>query len=179
MLILNSRGKVLDALTYSEKWHFPLISDRQGVALERIDPRKPTQDQANWHSASSSSGFGTPGYRNSQSGPFEAGSGNITVQPSRFSPDNDGLDDFVLWQYQFAEPGYVCNVAVYDAGGELVRSLATSLLCGTKGFIRWDGLAEGNRTLGPGIYLIITEAFNLQGKTKKFRDTVVMAAKFH
>ncbi len=63
---LNAQGNIIDELVYNEKWHFKLIDNDEGVALERIDYNAPTQQQDNWHSAASSVGYGTPTYKNSQ-----------------------------------------------------------------------------------------------------------------
>jgi hypothetical protein len=61
VVILDRTGKILDELGYDAKWHFPLLADPEGVSLERIDYNLPTQDPFNWHSAATSSGYGTPG----------------------------------------------------------------------------------------------------------------------
>ena len=61
LCFLNAQGAIIDELDYDEHWQFPLINNDEGVALERIDYNKPTQDAANWHSAATSAGYGTPG----------------------------------------------------------------------------------------------------------------------
>ncbi|MCC6692931.1 MAG: hypothetical protein IT253_06005, partial [Chitinophagaceae bacterium] len=42
-------------------------------------------------------------------------------------------------------------------------------------YYRWDGLGEKQQKLSSGIYIIYTEVFNLQGKTKKFKNVIVLA----
>jgi hypothetical protein len=66
VLLLDAQGKELDMFSYKDDYHFPLLSNREGVSLERIDPASPSQNPANWHSASTDAGYGTPGYVNSQ-----------------------------------------------------------------------------------------------------------------
>src|SRR5205085_7548510 len=51
IVLTNFQGTVVDELNYLDDWHFALIADAEGVALERVDPDKPTQDAGNWHSA--------------------------------------------------------------------------------------------------------------------------------
>jgi hypothetical protein len=177
VLLLNSAGKVIDALTYDEKWHFKLIDNDAGIALERIDYNKSTQDAANWHSASSTSGYGTPGFQNSQFRTDLTLAGEMKLNPVVFSPDNDGLDDFTTIDYAFPEPGYVCNISLYDATGRCIRHLAQNAICGTKGYFRWDGLDDKNTKPPIGVYVMIAEVFNLQGKTKKFKQAVVVATR--
>lgn len=175
-VITNTRGRIIDELVYDEKWHFKLISNREGISLERISPDKPTPDASNWHSASGTAGYGTPGYQNSQSGISEVSDGVVTLQPRVFSPDNDGSDDYLTLNYQFPEPGFVCNVTIYDLSGRIIKQLARNLLCGLKGYLRWDGLDQMNRKAATGIYLVVTDVFSLKGKTSRYKRTVVIAA---
>lgn len=103
--------------------------------------------------------------------------GEITLSPEIISPDNDGMDDFATINYQFPETGYVANITIFDGAGRPVRYLQRNVLNGTKGFYRWDGLGEKNQVLPVGIYVVLTEVFNLLGKTKRFKNVIVLARK--
>jgi hypothetical protein len=177
VIILNAQGNITDELKYDEKWHFKLIDNREGVALERIDYNAGTQNEANWHSAATSVGYGTPTYKNSQYRLDLQVQGDITVTPEIVSPDNDGMDDFATIDYSFPSPGYVANITIFDANGRTVRYLQRNALCGIKGNFRWDGLGEKFQKLPVGIYVIYTEVFNLTGKKKQFKNTIVLARK--
>jgi len=177
VVILNEQGKIVDELLYNEKWHFKLIDNREGVALERIDYNLATQDQTNWHSAATSVGYGTPTYKNSQYRLDLQAQGDIKVTPEIISPDNDGMDDFATIVYNFPSPGYVANITIFDANGRAVRYLQRNALCGIMGNFRWDGLGEKFQKLSPGIYIIYTEVFNLDGKKKQFKNVIVLARK--
>ena len=177
VVILNEQGSILDELQYNESWHFKLLNNHEGVALERIDYNAPTQSPDNWHSASASSGYGTPTYANSQSHISEALAGEVRVSPEIISPDNDGHDDYATIDYRFPNPGYIANIIIFDAGGRPVRFLQRNALCGIKGSYRWDGLGEKNQALPVGIYIIFTEVFNLEGKKKQFKEVIVLAKK--
>jgi hypothetical protein len=186
VILLNEQGAVVDEIPYKDDWHFKLIGDEEGVALERINfddttinnPATAADEQAaNWHSAATSVGYGTPGYKNSQYR-IDAGiSGTIKTSPEIISPDNDGMDDFLTIDYNFPEPGYVANITIFDAAGRRVRYLQRSALMGTKGYFRWDGLGEKNEKLSVGIYVVYSEVFNLQGKNKKFKNVLVLGRK--
>ena len=175
VILLNEQGKIIDQLSYIDDWHFALISNEDGVALERIDYNAATQNQQNWHSAASSINYGTPTYKNSQYKADAAVQGEITVAPEIISPDNDGIDDFATINYSFSEPGYVANISIFDANGRPVRYLQRNALNGLKGYYRWDGLGEKQQKLASGIYIIYTEVFNLQGKSRKFKNIIVVA----
>ena len=174
VIVLNEQGIVIDEVKYNAKWHFALISNEEDVALERINPDAASV-QSNFHSAASSVGYGTPTYKNSQNRIDLEVQGDITITPAIVSPDNDGIDDFATIQYSFPEPGYVANITVFDAAGRPVRYLERNALSGVKGYYRWDGLGEKMQKLPVGIYIVYTEIFNLQGKTKKFKNTIVVA----
>jgi Lamin Tail Domain/Bacterial Ig-like domain len=175
VIILNAQGAITDELKYTDKWHFKLLDNKEGVALERIDYDAATQQQDNWHSAATSSGYGTPGYKNSQYRINDEIKGEVRLSPEIVSPDNDGQDDFATISYKFPEPGYVASITIFDATGRPVRYLQRNALCGVSGSFRWDGLREKNQQLASGIYILFTEVFSLNGKRKQFKETIVLA----
>jgi len=174
VVLLNEQGNTIDKLSYNADWHFKLITNAEGVSLERINYDSKTQDAQNWHSASSSVGYGTPAYKNSQCNKDATLNGEINIEPKIISPDNDGRDDVATIFYSFDEPGYVANISIFDANGRIVKLLKRSALCGIKGTFNWDGLNENNQKIISGIYIIYTEVFDLNGKTKKFKNVVVV-----
>ncbi|MEO6548495.1 MAG: lamin tail domain-containing protein [Ferruginibacter sp.] len=174
VVLLNAQGAITDELAYSEKWHFKLIINPEGVSLERINYNTLTQSPDNWHSAAGVA-YGTPGFKNSQ---FNAGqnvAGDLIVSPEIVSPDNDGQDDFATLNYVFPSSGYVANITVFDASGRPVRFLQRNALCGTTGTFRWDGLGEKSQQLPIGVYILFTEVFNLKGNLRQFKNVIVLA----
>lgn len=168
-------GNIIDEVSYHKTWHFGLIDNDEGVALERIDPAGFSQQKSNWHSAASTAGYGTPSYQNSQFKQTEGLRATVNVSPTVFSPDNDGRDDMATVSYQVEEKGYVANVFIFDAGGRLVRQLVKNDLLAQKGSWQWDGLGENNNKLPIGTYIVLAEIFNLEGKKKSFKKTLVLA----
>jgi hypothetical protein len=179
VVITNLQGNIVDEISYSEKWHFGLINNNEGVALERIDPNDSTQKQTNWHSAASTAGYGTPTYKNSQYKQTNSVNATIEVSPKIFSPDNDGHDDITTISYHLTEVGYLANVSIFNANGRLVRYFVKNALLGLKGSWNWDGLNENGKKLPVGTYIIFTEIFNLQGKKQQFKNTVVLIKKLN
>jgi flagellar hook assembly protein FlgD len=123
-------------------------------------------------------GFGTPGYPNSQLMGDAQLQGQVAINPAVFSPDNDGFNDFAVIDFQLPTPGFVANIRIFDANGQLVRHLAQNATLTTAGRFRWDGLDDKLNKLPMGIYVVLTELFNLQGKTKKFKQAVTLARRF-
>lgn len=169
-------GSIIDSFYYSDKWQYPLIDDRNGVALERIDFNKPTNAQSNWHSAASDIGFGTPTYLNSQFYSTGIADDAIVVEPEVFSPDNDGIKDFTLIRYKFTEAGYRASIRIFDAVGREIKYLVKAELLGAEGEFQWDGTDNDNQKARTGIYTAMAEIFNLQGKVKRFKKNVVLGA---
>jgi hypothetical protein len=175
VILLNGQGAVVDEVKYKDDWHFKLIDNAEGVSLERIDPAGKSQDAANWHSAASTAGYGTPGYQNSQYRQTQPIDAIIEILPKIFSPDNDGRDDMVTIQYKLSEPGYVANITIFDAQGRPIRYLVKNGTLGLNGYWNWDGLDEKGSKLPIGAYIIYTEIFNLQTKKQHFKNAVVLA----
>ena len=132
VVLANFQGTVIDELNYLDDWHFPLITNAEGVSLERVDPDKPTQNADNWHSAASTAGYGTPTYKNSQYKQTDNITASIEVTPKVFSPDNDGIDDMASIKYQLNETGYVANITIFDVSGRMIRHLVKNATLGLK-----------------------------------------------
>ncbi|PSL35332.1 lamin tail domain-containing protein [Chitinophaga ginsengisoli] len=172
--LLNESGQIVDELHYSDKMHLAIADNTRGVSLERLLSDGPTQDKYNWHSAAAAVKYGTPGYRNSQQLPMAEVPGDLTVQPTVFSPDNDGLEDLAMVRYNFPRPGYIINVTIFDAVGRPIRYLEKNTLLPASGYMTWDGRGESNRELVSGIYVIFAEAFNAEGKVRHWKLPIVL-----
>ena len=178
VVLLNAQGLVIDEVHYTKDWHFGLIREDEGVALERIDPNGPSGEKSNWHSAASTVGYGTPTYKNSQYRQSNFTGATIAVTPKTFSPDGDGVHDFATIQYHIEGNGFVAIVTIFDAAGRPVRHLVKNALMAQQGAWRWDGLNESGQRLPMGTYVILTELFNSKGEKKHFKQTVVLARRF-
>jgi hypothetical protein len=174
ILLRKEDSAIIDELNYNVNWHFALISDASGIALERINYESPTQDKNNWASASSSSGYGSPGYQNSQFRADLQAEGEVIVSPKIFSPDNDGSNDFAFVQLNMKEQGYVANITVYDISGRKVKYLVKNEVLGISNKFKWDGYGDNSQKSPLGMYIIYTEIFNLKGRTKKFKDIIIL-----
>jgi hypothetical protein len=167
VLLDNRTNEVIDEFTYSPAMHTAGISSKKGISLERIDFNRPANDAGNWCSASADSGFGTPGYQNSQhSG--QNGIEDISVIYPEFSADNYFI------HYRLDKPGYRCRAFVYDALGRRVYTIANNELLGMEGKLLWNGKGNSNQSLVAGIYIIYMEVYNMNGNVKRFRKPVVV-----
>lgn len=176
-VVMSKSGVVIDQMYFSEKMHYPLLKVTKGVALERVSFNQPSMDANNWHSAAESVHFGTPGYANSMMQNAEPSEDAVSVSPEVFSPDGDGFDDDCFINYHFDEAGYTMNVYIFNVAGQLVKHLAKGELVGQEGSVIWNGTDNNNNRVPIGIYIVITEVFNLDGVVKKYKNAAVVATR--
>lgn len=172
----DAGGSIIDNLAYTDNMHFPLLTDRKGVSLERIDFNRPTNDRSNWNSAAQQVGFATPAYRNSQYMVAEGGSG-VSVNNSIFSPDNDGYQDVLDISYAFDEPGKSGNLFIYDSKGRQVRHLLRNEQLLQTGTVSWNGITDHNDKAPIGLYVVYFEVFNTKGTVSTYKLGCVLAGK--
>ena len=177
VVLLNRWYQVIDEFTYNSNMHFPLLTSDEGVSLERINSHSPTNDPDNWHSAAEDAGFATPGFQNSQGMGEQSNTSGIIVVPEIFSPDNDGIDDYVSIRYNFDYPGSVLSAWIFDPRGRLICQLANNRLLGNNGQITWDGTDHSGRRVNTGIYLIYIKLFTLRGQVIEVKKTCVLSGR--
>ncbi len=169
LLLLDRQFTAIDEVQYSEKMHFPLLSVNEGVALEKVRPGIASTDRTAWHSASESSGWGTPGAPNSVFEEVQVKDDRIILSGTRISPDNDGFEDVLIIEINPTGPGNVITVSVYDENGIPVRRLTSNMLAGEKAVLVWDGTIADGSVAESGIYIILITLFNDHGKTGRWK----------
>jgi len=177
VMIHDALTEQMDRFDYSEDFHFALITDPDGVSLERLDPNRATNDPDNWHSASSNDNFATPGYLNSQVNLESSATETISLSSDIFSPDNDGYQDVVNVNYTTGQPGWSCNIAIYDHKGYLIKQLVTNEILGATGTFTWDGTTDTQEKARTGIHIFNVELFDLAGERQSFRLPCVVATR--
>lgn len=161
-IILNKQGEIIDEMNYVDNMHFPLIRNREAVSLEKITPDLSSSFKGNWHSAASTVGYATPGYKNSQYQSTDSLVGQFNISSDIITPNNDGIDDNLIIQYSFPLSGYMCSVFLFDKNGLLIKKLVDNELFGLEGQIVWNGTVTSQKALS-GLYYIKLEAFHLNG----------------
>ena len=156
---LYCNGLLLDQLNYAHTWHSPLLTDTEGVSLERLDTKMPTQSAQNWFSAAQNIGFATPGSANSQQLGSKQKGALYLVNPE-FSPDQDGYHDFLEIHYELPAPNMLVQATIFTVGGQLVKQLCSNELFGTSGLLIWDGSTEYGSIANTGIYILEFKAFS-------------------
>ena len=80
----------------------------------------------------------------------------IRVGPNPFTPNNNGFNDFVTFDFTSAITGPDFIIRIFDMNGRRVRTLRTN----GRSEITWDGSDSSGSVLKPGIYLYIIESNN-------------------
>lgn len=179
VMIQDTNSVNIDIFTYDVSMHYPLLRTTKGVSFERVNPNQPTQSNANWHSASSQVGYGTPGYKNSQYSEFNQSNETFTIEPEVFTPDNDGNNDILFIGYKLSDPGYRANIWIYSSNGQKIKQIVNNDLLSTEGVYSWDGTNEDKLRASAGIYIIFIELWNLDGDVTRTKKTCTLGAKFN
>ena len=174
VILLNDSLEILDEFHYSAKMHSPFVADENGVSLERISLEKPTADRSNWASAAASVGSASPGLPNSQTESKTEIQDEILPEPQTFSPNGDGYNDELSIKYRFSKPGFMANVRIFDAAGRQVKYLVKNQSLSQEGSWLWNGENESGQRQNIGVYIILVEVFDRDGKVKAFKKTCTL-----
>lgn len=172
VLFRTEDGTIIDEVSYSSKWHASSIKDQKGVALERIDPEAETQSPSNWTSASATVGYGTPGYRNSQS--------DISFPNEPDKPTGIEAPEWVPGSkhyritYYLDQPGYSCRAFVFNTIGQRVAEIANHELLGLSGELTWDGASLAGSHLRTGVYIFYAELYHTSGTVKRYKQVFLV-----
>lgn len=169
-VVLLTTSDIIDEVQYEDDMHFVLMSNAEGVSLEKFNPEMSSVQKESWISASSASGYGTPGYRNSQYHEFIAEEHEefVFTDNNWLSPDNDGQNDAVCITVRPPEPGMV-NLTVFDLGGRVVRTLINNRYVGAEEQSIWGGTSDSGNLVKFGKYVVFAEYFSPDGLCLKKR----------
>ena len=168
----------IDEFDYMEDFHNPLLNDKNGVSLERVNPNLPTQDAGNWHSAAAAVGYATPTYQNSQQITTPNESNNtFSLSSNSISPDGDGFEDILLINYTTDQTGYSATIHIFDAAGRLINKIAQNELLVTTGTFKWEGATTDGQKAPVGVYVLWIEYFNLNGEVGQMKEAIVVAGR--
>lgn len=167
VVLATADSMPVDRLDYLPSMHSPMIKDAAGVALERRSAERPTNEPSNWFSASSMSGYGTPGYANSQSTEWLVAETAFDLSSAVVSPDGDDYQDVLQIDYRMDDASLSADAAVYSASGIRVAQLLNGAVLGSHGTIEWDaaGVPQGR-------YVVQIVVYDRRGTRQTIRRTV-------
>ncbi|MBT6815026.1 MAG: lamin tail domain-containing protein [Flavobacteriales bacterium] len=167
-IIHQSLLNTIDVLQYNSDMHHPLLSEVDGVSLERISP-----DLKEWQSSSSVSGYGTPTYQNSQY--YQAYSfGEVSLFPEIFSPNNDGFEDVLTINWNFDRSDLMGIISIFNSDGILLKVIVNNELLGSSGTKIWNGTDDNYSLLPQGIYIVLIDVLSDNGYINQYKKVVVL-----
>jgi hypothetical protein len=174
--LLSKDSLVLDYFHYDEDFHFELLTSEDGKALERINFGGGMNNPDNWHTAAEDVEWGTPGYENSQLY-IPSSSGNVSIDPKIFSPDNDGYQDVLTINLEFQSTENVVDIEIFDNRGRLIRLLKDNFFAGNSTIVTWDGINDEGEKAAVGSYVILVSVLDDQNEQTQYKLVTVLAAK--
>jgi hypothetical protein len=175
MLVLYDHNlNIIDKVDYSCTMHLLFLSGVEGVALEKASPEFPSDIAGNWHSASETCGWGTPGAPNSVSVYLPESSEGLTLSSGRVSPDGDGFEDLLSVSVYPGGGDNVISVTVFSDRGYIVRRLAERVAAGPGASFIWDGTTDDGGRLPAGLYMIMAESINAAGEAQRWKKVCAL-----
>ena len=172
VVLARADSTVVEKFDYLPSMHSRLLRNKAGVALERRSMKRPCNEAENWFSASSTAGYGTPGYENSQSQEYLAEETAFSFSSTLVSPDGDGYQDELTIDYLLEDNEIYADIILFDARGNRIRRLLNNALLGTHGTLVWDGLGENGQTLAKGRYVLYINLHDLHGTQQSLKRTI-------
>lgn len=177
VVLLFSGGEIAETFKYDRKLHHPLLRNPKGVSLERVSDQSPVSLASNWQSASRNEDYATPGRKNSQALDIEFEAEIIQIDPEVFDPEGSSGAAFTSIRYQLEIPGWVGTFKIYSSAGQLIQTLAQNQILGTTGMFTWAGTDSTGKLVRVGYYVLVAELYELGGKTKVLKKTIVVATR--
>ena len=169
LVLYNRELNIIDRVDYTSSMHLLFLSGTEGIALEKVSPELPSGIPGNWHSASESCGWGTPGAENSNLLNQPDEKSGVQLSSSRISPDCDGFEDIISVDVFPGGDENVITVTIFNDRGYVVRRLAERFAAGEGAQFIWDGTSDSGTRLPAGLYMIIAETFNTEGVTQRWK----------
>ena len=170
VVLYREEGEIIiDEVSYSPKWHAPTVKNKKGVALERKDPDKDSQNADNWTSAASSAGFGTPGLENSQYLNGETETDSEEIDDPIYQPTGT----FQI-PYRLNQSGYMARGWIFDLSGRKVALIADNTSLGTQGYLEWNGKGRDGSPINTGIYIIYLELWHPGGNVIRKKQVLLI-----
>ena len=174
LVLYDHNLNIIDKVDYSRTMHLLFLSGVEGVALEKASPEFPSDITGNWHSASETCGWGTPGAPNSVSVYLPENPEGLTLSSGRVSPDGDGFEDLLSVSVYPGGSDNVISVTVFSDRGYIVRRLAERVVAGPGASFIWDGTSDGGGRLPAGLYMIMAESINAAGESQRWKKVCAL-----
>lgn len=177
ILLINEENIVLDSVVYDEQMHVSFLRNKEGVSLEKINPFISGTVAGNWTSAAETKNFSTPAERNSHYRTSAINQTNFSCLQPYFSPDSDGLNDIITFEYYTGEGVWIADLFIYNLQGMLIKEICKSKLLATSGELNWRGDTDTGERASIGNYIAYFNCYSNAGKTEQSKITISLLLK--
>lgn len=174
VFLYNRQLDLIDMMSYDKSMHFSLLTQTEGVSLEKVATGADSDNRQNWHSASSSAGWATPGTVNSVAAEVVPSGAGITLSGRRLTPDSDGIDDLIEIHFTSPSAENMITIILFDEKGYPVRKLVDNAYSGYEATYLWDGTGDNGTLLPTGLYIILVTYFDSSGKASTWKRAVAL-----
>jgi hypothetical protein len=159
---VDAISDTLDVVYYGDAYHNPLLRNKEGVSLEKINPDLNSFSPHNWTSSAVNC---TPGYENSQFFTSTVGTQKVFYcDPCHVTTNSNGVTDFVLMYLNEMQPGFLASIRIYTLTGEKVVDISINQIVGAENSFKWNGQKQNGSLLEDGIYLAVAEWWTSDGR---------------
>jgi len=160
---------ILERIDYRPNWG----NSGAGVSLERVSLESPTNNETNWGSSVDPHGS-TLGRINSRGISDEQTTTSLSVSPSPFTPNGDGLDEITEIRFSTEHTNGINTIKIFDTRGRLVNIFSVPTQ-GNTGSVLWDGRSDNGELVATARYIVLLESENSSGEVSVERTTIILA----
>ncbi|MDL1873687.1 hypothetical protein FBQ85_00725 [Cytophagia bacterium CHB2] len=102
---------------------------------------------------------------------------SLSISPNPFSPDEDGFDDFAIFNLNLPVTTASVHLKIYDLRGRLVRWLLNNRSVGSAFQVVWNGRDDEGQAVRSGVYLVFMQAISANAGTLLSAKTTVVLAR--
>ena len=146
--ILDHTASIVDSLQYNDTW--PMTQSR---STEKYRLSAVSNHSGNWGISVAGAGR-TPGAENSLYFSSLPEKGQLNFTPNPFSPDGNGIDDFLTLEYALPFERAVVRWEVLDMSGRVIARPVYHIHAGQNGRLTWDGKQDNGASARIGIYVM-------------------------
>ncbi len=177
IILVDQMHNILDSVYYSDQMHLSFFHHTEGVSLEKINPYITRFEVNNWISAAETQNFSTPCKKNSQFKLSSGQSGKFSCPKSYFSPDADGHDELLSFEYQTGGGHWVADLSIHTSEGKLVKDICKSTLLANSGELHWAGDTNTGERAPIGNYIALWNCYSDKGETEQHKIVISLLAK--
>jgi len=172
LLLVSRDQQELDRVLVEESFHSPFLGDPEGISLYRLEYSKSAQKNEHWQSTPALQNYATPGKVSTL--PSRVSEEQWTCTPEYISPNGDGHNDWISFQYSLKEAAWL-QVQIFDRFGNLQKDLSLGEWSPAQGQFAWKGTKEGGALCAAGLYIAVLEYRYPSGQMGRQRISFVIS----